>query len=233
LFALLACAGNFRIKITHVVSVSLLVILTSLLGSYVKAHTDASFFGVIFEVGSFDAEVLWDLLLRIFARAAFLDFSIEILFNPEYGSYINFTYMFKSLIDSLTPGFDIFNVPPIANSLLSIYNKDFTGVIDRLYADSNYHTDQIGFVAEAYHLFGFGFSLIWFFIIGLVFKLLHQVVFSLVHQLFYKFLCLAILLNIFWSFLQTFGLDTVLTIIVFKVMFFVFFRLFPTHYRSG
>ena len=52
--------------------------------------------------------------------------------------------------------------------------KNLTGVMDRSYVDANYHSDQIGSLAEGFHLFGFGFSIIWFFAIGVMFRSLDR-----------------------------------------------------------
>ena len=80
--------------------------------------------------------------------------------------------------------------------------------MDRSYVDANYHSDQIGFLAEGFHLFGFGFSIIWFFAIGVMFRSLDRMVVRLVHFPFYKTVFRGLWLSVFWVFLQSFGLIT-------------------------
>ena len=115
--------GNFKIYLTHFALLVILIIVTSLIGSYIKLFKDVSFLQAAYVICRFEFEVLWDLLLRIMARAAFLDIGAEILFNRDYTAYINFTHIFKSIIDSSTPGFDIFSTPPLANALIQVYNE--------------------------------------------------------------------------------------------------------------
>jgi hypothetical protein len=103
----------------------------------------------------------------VFARAGFLDFSAEVIANrEEYSTVINLPAYARSFVDNVaTPGFDLFDQPKIANSLLFVYRG--WGAPSKRGVDTlgGYQSDQIGLYGELYVLFGYG-SLPVFFLIG-------------------------------------------------------------------
>jgi hypothetical protein len=97
------------------------------------------------------------LIGSVFARAGFLDFSAEVIANSErYSTVITLPAYFRSLVDNvLTPGFDLFDQPKIANSLLFVYREwdaPSKRAVDTL---GGYQSDQIGIYGEMYVLFGY------------------------------------------------------------------------------
>jgi hypothetical protein len=112
-----------------------------------------------------------DLVLPpIFARAGFFDFSAEIMAHRhEYASVLDPTTYFKSIVDNdLTPGFDVYDQPKIANALQFVYQR--WGVPSKQEVAEVYQSDQLGIYGEYYGLFGYG-SLILFFLTAYLLKL--------------------------------------------------------------
>jgi hypothetical protein len=110
----------------------------------------------------------------VFARAGFLDFSAEAIANREkYATVITLPAYARSLIDNIvTPGFDLFDQPKIANSLMFVY-RDW-GAPSKRSVDTlgGYQSDQVGIYGELYVLFGYG-SLPMFFVVAWVLKRLY------------------------------------------------------------
>lgn len=94
---------------------------------------------------------------NVLARAGFLDFSVEaIAHREEYSTVVNLPAYARSLVDNvLTPGFDLFDQPKIANSLLFVYRG--WGAPSKRSVDTvgGYQSDQIGLYGELYILLGF------------------------------------------------------------------------------
>jgi hypothetical protein len=111
---------------------------------------------------------------NVLARAGFLDFSAEVIANREkYATVITLPAYARSLIDNIaTPGFDLFDQPKIANSLMFVY-RDW-GAPSKRSVDTlgGYQSDQLGIYGELYVLFGYG-SLPIFFVIAWVLKRLY------------------------------------------------------------
>ena len=92
---------------------------------------------------------------------AFFDFTSEIIAHQvKYDSIFTIKTYLKSIIDNLlTPGFDLFDQPKIANSLNFIYLG--IGNPSKLLLETNYQSDQLGIYGEFFNLFGY-FSFILF-----------------------------------------------------------------------
>jgi|SRR6185503_11230695 len=91
----------------------------------------------------------------IASRAGFFDYSAEIIAHRgEYAPLFTVGTYFKSVVDNLlTPGFDVFDQPKIANSMQFIYRR--WGTPSRTYvADEAYQSDQIGIYSEFFLLMG-------------------------------------------------------------------------------
>ena len=91
----------------------------------------------------------------IFARAGFFDFSAEIIAHQaQYTSVINVSTYVKSVIDNvLTPGFDVYDQPKIANALHFIYDE--RGTPSKAASVEGYQSDQVGMYGDLYTLFGY------------------------------------------------------------------------------
>lgn len=144
------------------------------------------------------------ILIPIFDRAGFLDFTIDAIKNADSYSYvINLQWQIKSIIDGLTPGFDLFDKPLIANALIGIYsdNENFFNKINF----EGYQSDQINFYGEIFILFGPIFSLPIYLIFGIFFKSMYK--FYIKKNEFNNFVWKSFILYVFILFINSFGLD--------------------------
>lgn len=89
----------------------------------------------------------------IFDRAGFFDYSAEIIANSDrYKEEFNLATYAKSIIDNLlTPGFDVYDQPKIANALVFIYAD--LGEPSKERVVEEYQSDQFGIYGEFYALF--------------------------------------------------------------------------------
>lgn len=147
-------------------------------------------------------------LMRVFDRIGFLDYCAETIANSDkYSGIFNPSYYFKSIVDNvLTPGFNVFDVPRAANSTTFIYNDMGTPTMAKV-AES-YQSDQFTLYGEFYALFGKWFALIPIFFLGFCFKSVYLNLSQSNIYLFY--LKRALILFIFYSTLNSFGLDWIL-----------------------
>ena len=141
----------------------------------------------------------------LFYRLGYFDMACEIISNKKmYESIFNVKYYLKSILDNsnlLTPGFDFYDNTTVACSLRFIY--DYNEKPSRSFSKDTYHSDQITFFAEAYALFGFGYGFIYIVIVSLLFSYLYCRSVNIRLQ--------ALLIYLFYVFLNNFGLDTVIT----------------------
>jgi hypothetical protein len=95
---------------------------------------------------------------HILSRVGFLDISAEIIAHePQYRSVFSASYYAKSFVDNvLTPGFDYYDTPKIAYSLIFKHQDLNQGNPSKSYLLENnlYHSDQLGVYGEMYVLFG-------------------------------------------------------------------------------
>jgi hypothetical protein len=88
----------------------------------------------------------------IMERTAFLDSSVDLVKNAgDYDSVINLPFYARSVVDSLTPGFDVFDTPRASNALSLIYQYQSRDVRRDALA---YQSDQFNVYGEYYVLFG-------------------------------------------------------------------------------
>lgn len=168
-------------------------------------------------------------LNRIFARAGFLDFSVEILARSQtYSRYINLSKYFQASTDALSPGFDFFDVPLVSNGLRGAYVPSFPEFPSRAFVSSNYHSDQLNAFSDVAVLFGWIGGAFFVFLFGFFASMILA---SLIKRgsYFSSFLA-ACLINYTWVWLRGFGLDhfvaiTLFEIIVFLVIFLLTFFL--------
>jgi hypothetical protein len=182
---------------------------------------------IIKESNIFDTEYNDYLNRTMFFRLGFLDPAADVIKNKErYSRIINIVYYFKSIIDNvLTPGFNVFDTPKVANSLRYIYRDlDLPKHEDIMAA---YNSDMLTIYGEYYVLFGGYFALIIFFIISYIFKTIYLSVKS--KDIFLFYLYRALILFIFYSWLNSFGLDWMMFDII---SIFITVFLFKNFYRS-
>lgn len=97
------------------------------------------------------------LIGAVLARAGFFDFSAEVIAHRDrYSAVINLPAYGRSVVDNvLTPGFDLFDQPKIANGISFVY-REWGQPSKRAVAElPGYQSDQIGIYGEFYVLFGY------------------------------------------------------------------------------
>ena len=147
-----------------------------------------------------------NILCRLmFYRMGFLDFATVVIRNRElYDKIINFQYYFKSIIDNvMSPGFNIFETPKVSNSMSFIARgQPIPNYKDVMAA---YHSDMLTVYGEYYVLFLGYPDLIFLFLFSHIFKRIYLSIRSKDVFLFYMYR--AIILYIFYMWLNSFGLD--------------------------
>lgn len=95
---------------------------------------------------------------RIAARVGSFDYSAELIINADYyESIFNLNYYGKAITDNiLTPGFDLFDVPRVAQSTVFIYTDLNDNVKSRQYIANQIfpHSDELTAIGEFYSVFG-------------------------------------------------------------------------------
>lgn len=186
--------------------------LTTFLRPRLENRSDIS--GETFEVlNEFDVnEVVLEgsdlVLAQVSDRIGFLDYCAETMSNSDrYSGIFNPWYYFKSIVDNiLTPGFSVFDAPRVANATNFVYND--VGTPSLIKVSEAYQSDQFTMYGEYYALFGKWFSLIPIFFTGFFFKKIYLNLNQ--NNIYLFFLKRAIILSVFYSTLNSFGLDWIL-----------------------
>lgn len=143
-------------------------------------------------------------IVPVLNRTAFLDYSVDLIRNSAaYGEIINFPFYAKSLVDSFTPGFDVFDVGKASNSLRYIY-----GGVPLYQKIESYNSDQFSVYGEYYVLFNGWFSLPVFFIVAFIFQTVYSPIRG--RNLFNKLVIRAFIIYIFYTWLNSFGTDWII-----------------------
>lgn len=147
-------------------------------------------------------------LMGVFDRIGFLDYCAETMSNADqYSGIFNPWFYFRSIVDNVfTPGFTVFDTPRVSNSTTFVYNERGEPSLSKV--DEAYQSDEFTLYGEFYALFGKWFSLIPIFFLGFSFKRIYLNLNSENIYLFY--LKRAIVLFVFYSTLNSFGLDWIL-----------------------
>ena len=148
-----------------------------------------------------------DWFYAISYRIGYFDFYLEVVSNPIYEQYVNFTYYFKAVVDKLSPGFDIFNVPFMSRMLYTSYHESSSTIMN---------SKLVTVFGESHLLLGF-FSFCLFLPLLLFFKyalLCLRTSSRLTDALFYAFLT-----YIFYWWLTGMGLDMWITEMVYDGIF--------------
>jgi len=209
-FTLLMIRGRIRIKLSMLLITLVLVSTTSIFGTFLKFSNQKINFELISDFKKLEKEQYQFIFSQIAARSAFLDFSVELINNPQYDRVINLPRYGKSVVDAFTPGFDLFDEPLTAHALRSVYLPSFPAKPTRMYVAENYHSDQINVFSEYYILFGQIGSLFLLFISGYFFKRIYNYFILKASNKVLGLLAAAILLNLFWAWLRSFGLDFII-----------------------
>ncbi len=154
-----------------------------------------------------------DLVLReVFDRIGFLDYCAETISNSDrYSGIFNPWFYFKSVVDNiLTPGFTVFDTPRVSNATTFVYNE--RGEPKLSLVPEAYQSDEFTLYGEFYALFGKWFSLVPIFFIGFLFKSVYLNLNP--NNVYLYFLKKAIVLFVFYSTLNSFGIDWILLDVV-------------------
>jgi len=136
-----------------------------------------------------------DTLLSLSSRIGFFDYYAESSLNICYRPYISFSYYFKSIVDKLTPGFEVFNVPYASR----MFQFARSGVLNETMI-----SDQVTLFGEASVIFSY-FSIIMFFVMIIFFKFLakRKPSNSSFMNIFYQ----AIVFSAYFNWIYGFGFD--------------------------
>jgi hypothetical protein len=135
-------------------------------------------------------------LVHLFSyRIGYLDFFLEKLSLEIYRPVVTFNYYYKSVIDKITPGFDVFHTSYMSRAL-------YWAREGMTYEGTN--SEQITLFAESYILFGF-FSILIYFLFLFSFRLALQYYKNMlsIKYAFYSFF----VLQVFYDWIIGFGLD--------------------------
>ncbi len=144
----------------------------------------------------------------IFDRIGFLDYATILIRNPErFGISINFIYYFKSIVDNaLTPGFNVFDTPRVSHSLSDISRGE--SVPTQKDITAAYQSNMLTVYGEYYVLFHGYPALITLFLFSYIFKKIYLSIRNKDAFLFYLYR--ALVLFVFYLWLNSFGLDWML-----------------------
>jgi len=167
-------------------------------------------------------------LALIYYRLGFIDYSTELIANRQkFARIINGQYYVKSIIDNvLTPGFDVFGTPRASHALSYVIRGE--SIPDKDQVALNYQADQMGIYGEYYVLF-YGYpALAAFFLLACIF----QGVFNAIETRNILLSCMyrAVLLNLFYIYINSFGTDWfALNIVITVITTFLFGRYFVSN----
>jgi len=240
LFVVLALTGYFRLKrSTIIIGVALLPVGVALLVGMFAISTfnrTAKESANSFDVSrSIDTAVeagrrlpvasSLDLVLApVASRAGFFDYSAEVIAHHEqYAEVLSIGSLGKSIVDNiLTPGFDVYDQPKLANALRFVYMD--MGKPSKSLVEESYQSDQIGIYGEFYSLFGYA-SLPLFAFLAAFLKKLYRRVYS--SNPFIFAMKRIIVLWFFVKSIESFGIDwTLLEVIPLVVAMYLYARFF-------
>ncbi|MCK9380231.1 MAG: hypothetical protein M0P95_04080 [Sulfuritalea sp.] len=147
------------------------------------------------------------LYVPAFDRAAFLDFSVDLIKNSEaYAPVVSITHMFKSTVDAVTPGFDVFDFPLSANAISFIY-YGIPSQMSRIDRDF-YQSDQFNVYGEYFVIFGGWLSLPIFALVAYIFQKVYSKIKG--DTLFQLIVWRFFVLSTFMLWLTSFGTDWII-----------------------
>lgn len=142
-------------------------------------------------------DYIW-LLDSIFYRIGYFDFYLDKSIFIEYKDFINISYYFKSFIDKITPGFDIYGVPLASRALYFAYFG---------YFPTNTQSEQMTMFAESAVLFG-NYYFLYYLILSLFLKFMFFLNFKIFKNIFLYNLSNFYLIYFYFNLLTGFGIDT-------------------------
>lgn len=163
---------------------------------------------------------------KTFERIGFLDFNTTMITKSDlYENVISTKYYFYSIVDNLlTPGFDIFNTAKATHVIGRLANGEpFPTRLEAALGDY-YQSDMMGIYGEYYVLF-YGYpALVVFFVISFFIQRLYNIIYK--NDEFARILFRAIILSVFFTWLNSFGTDWILIEVTTMVATFFFLKPF-------
>ena len=169
----------------------------------------------------------FEIILALMDRISYFDFYLEKLINFKYyEQFINLSYYYKPLLDRITPGFDLYNVP-LASKIIqeSFYKQFFKENNLGIFKPTITNSEQITIFAESHILFGF-YSIFYYLIIFYLLKILLNFLTKINNYVFLQVLNMTILL-LFFDWVTGFGMDFAIMLTLYHLIFllFIFFIL--------
>jgi len=238
MLALLAIAGCIKFRRGYFILgcalapiILALLIATFTISTFNRVHREARSLdvGQSIELAGEASDTLganaeWEIVLPpIFDRAAFFDFSAEIIAHADvYKDVFNLSTYAKSIVDNLlTPGFDVYDQPKLSSTLVFVYAG--LGTPSKLMTEmdsENYHSDQFGVYGELYALLGYA-SLPLFFLIAFGLKRLYVRLGS--GNPFALAMKRLVVLSIFVKIVNSYGMDwTIIEMLPFVVAIYLY-----------
>ncbi len=158
-------------------------------------------------------------------RIGYLDFYIEKQSNYEkyYKDKINLNYYYKPILDRLSPGIDLFNVPFATKVIQEEYFKKIykEKKIKKEFVTHITNSEQLTIFAETESLFG-KFSVLYYLFVIILIKFFLFIISKF--NIFLREITFGVLLVTFFDWLTCFGIDTfiVLTVYQFILVFIIY-----------
>lgn len=133
-------------------------------------------------------------------RTGYFDFTVEKLSNSAYASVVTFRQYFMAIVDKVTPGFDVFNVPFVSRSIYYAHHPNSV-------PGQMMNSEQLTLFGEAGLLFGWGaplYFLLACWLLGLLHRFLHRLAGS---NMLAKNLAFLFVLQLFYYWIEGMGLD--------------------------
>jgi hypothetical protein len=243
----LAMAGTVRVGRKLALSgllllpvIGILLVGSFTISSYIRASTRAK--GMVFDVSrALELAVeSWDQLATqstldvvlppMFARAGYFDFSAEIIAHSDrYKAVINVPTYGESIVDNLlTPGTDLFDQPKVSNSLRFVYEE--LGTPSKKLVAEEYQSDQLGLYGEFYTIFNWASIPVFFTLAFFLSRVYRGLKGRNPYDLTIKRI---VVLYVFISLLNSFGIDWVIIEVVPMVAAIVLYKVFFTTKRAS
>lgn len=157
------------------------------------------------------------LLSTVYERTGFLADAADLIANHKrYSELINITYVFESLVDALTPGFDVFHVGKMSNKIQNIVNN-----VDLSYEfpATEYNSEIMTVYGEYYNLFHGYAGLIAMAFVSYLFMIFYMNLrYGKGRDEFRAVYYAALSLVVFQSWIDSFGTDWVIVEVVRKIL---------------
>lgn len=181
----------------------------------------------------FDDSNIKLLLSPIFNRIGYFDFAVQLILDKNHlENFLSPVNYSKSVVDNLlTPGFNIYDMPRMSLVLDKCYLYNGTPNIKKYHLDEDYLSSGMSLFGEAYLFLDKHGCILFTFFIGLLFKNFYKKSLKTdeIHNLWQR----AILLSLFYSVLNSYGLDwTIIDVVSYYINYRIFKKLVYNKIKS-